>query len=125
VAESLRNHEARIPVAGLVVSYFAATLSFHLADSVTGVGLLRLIAGYLFVSILAGWVVRDSLQRGRRHPYDFDSFVAILWVVVIPLYLWKTRRWRGALIFLLGIVAALLIEFAALFIIPSTWEQSP
>lgn len=110
-------------VAGLVGSYFAQSFASH--RSFPYAGLAQFIAAGLFISILAGWIVRDSMRRGKRRAYDFDTWAAIFWVPVAPIYLLKTRRWRGALIIIIAIIVALILDGVAYGIAASIWRRSP
>ncbi len=69
------------------------------------------LASYIFVTSLGLWVLADAARRQRTLPYDFGSFVFFAWLLVVPLYLWSTRRWRAfiplllfALLYLLAIL---------------------
>ena len=50
-----------------------------------------------FFLILSGWVTADA--RKRHHPlcYDYDSLVFFFGLVVVPVYLIRTRGWRALL----------------------------
>jgi len=125
VSAKQSSQEAGIPVVGLASSLFAQSYASCIGDSVPGVPFAQFIAGFLFTSLLAGWIVRDSLRRGKRRPYDFDTMVALLWMFAAPLYLLKTRRWRGALMIVVAIVVAALIDIAASQVITAAWGHSP
>ena len=51
----------------------------------------------IFRLVLAWWVLADRCLGAIELPYDFESFVFFAWPVVLPWYLWKTRRGRGVL----------------------------
>jgi len=110
-------------VAGLTASFFAQVYAEQLPVTVPGVSAVEPVAGFLFMSLLAGWIVRDSEARGERKPYDYDTLVAFLWMLAAPIYLVRTRRWKGALIILTAIVAAFLIELATEITATAAWEQ--
>ena len=55
------------------------------------------VASYLFATSIGLWVLADARRRGRALPYDYGAFVFFGWMVVVPLYLWWTRRWRGVI----------------------------
>jgi hypothetical protein len=109
-------------VAGLAGSYFAQSFASYRLFAYAG--LAQLIAACLFISILAGWIVRDSMRRGKRRAYDFDTWVALFWVPVAPIYLLKTRRWRGALIIIIAIVTAMILDAVAHGIADAIWRRS-
>lgn len=115
---------AGITVAGLAASLFAQFYAAQLTVIVPGVSVVEPVASFLFMSLLAGWIVRDSEARGQRKPYDFDTMVAFLWMLVLPLYLVRTRRWRGVLILSAAIIAAILGHFVSWRIVTIAWEKS-
>jgi len=51
----------------------------------------------IFRLVLAWWVLADRRLGAVSMPYDFESFVFFAWPIVLPWYLWKTRRGRGVL----------------------------
>ena len=55
------------------------------------------ISGLLHPILSAWWVVADAQTRGRRLFYDYDTFVFFAWMVVVPVYLFKTRGVRAFL----------------------------
>lgn len=57
--------------------------------------MFEVAAGYLVASTIALWILRDAERRRWELPYDFGSWVFFFWPVVVPLYLFKTRGWRG------------------------------
>ena len=54
-----------------------------------------LLADYLLSSSIALWILADARQHRHLLPYDFDSFVFWAWPGLVPLYLLRTRGWRG------------------------------
>src|ERR1043166_3152871 len=48
-------------------------------------------ANYLMAGSVALWIQIDAYERGRSPAYDFDTLVFILWPVVGPVYLFRTR----------------------------------
>jgi len=70
------------------------------------------LASYIFVTSVALWVLADANRRQRALPYDYGSFVFFGWLLVVPLYLWSTRRWRAVIPLLFF---ALLYALAAIF----------
>jgi hypothetical protein len=55
------------------------------------------LAGTFALSlILALWVLADARKRGRALCYDFGSFVFFAWPLVLPAYLFQTRRWKAS-----------------------------
>ena len=49
----------------------------------------------LIYSSIALWVITDARLRDRPLPYDFGMFVFLALPVVVPVYLFSTRGWRG------------------------------
>jgi hypothetical protein len=52
----------------------------------------------LFITI---WVVTDSKRRHRTLSFRFTALTFFLWLIIVPLYLYRTRGFR-ALLSLLG-----------------------
>jgi hypothetical protein len=79
------------------------------------------VAGALLASLVTTWVVGDLARRGRRVPYDADSFIYYAAMVAIPAYLLWTRRWRALLLaavflilaFAMDLLASLCVSLAA------------
>ena len=53
------------------------------------------LASVLIYSSIALWVITDAHRRDRHLPYDFGMFVFLALPVVVPVYLFSTRGWRG------------------------------
>ena len=64
-----------------------------------------------FALILVCWVRADARARGYVRSFDFDAFVFFGWPIMVPYYLYRTRRVRG-LLSSLGI--------CALYFVPDT-----
>ena len=81
--------------------------------------ILASIAAYLVPSSVSLWVQSDANARGKQTPYDFDSLVFFFWVVAAPVYVFRTRGWRGfgpvALFLLFFITGDLLAFFLSSF----------
>lgn len=52
-----------------------------------------LFAAAFLPSSIALWVLADARQRSVF--YDFGSFIFFTWPVLVPIYLFSTRGWRG------------------------------
>ena len=50
-----------------------------------------LVANYLMSASVALWVQIDAQEGGRRFAYDFDALTFVLWPVVAPVYLFRSR----------------------------------
>ena len=57
----------------------------------------RTAADFALSLILAWWVIADARKRGKRLCYDYDAFIFFFWPVVLPVYLFQTRRARAFL----------------------------
>lgn len=58
-------------------------------------GLLRVA----FSVAITAWVMADVRKHRRDVPYDYETFVFFAWPLVVPVHLWRTRRWRALLTF--------------------------
>jgi hypothetical protein len=66
------------------------------------------LASYVFLNSVALWILADAQRRQRALPYDYGSFVFFGWLVVVPVYLWWTRRWRAVIpLFLFAVLCVL------------------
>ena len=98
------------------ICIFCAIAAFKFHEYVGGPGgvpaVCALIADYLLASTIALWVQSDAQERRRPLPYDFASFVFLVWPIAAPIYLVRTRGWRG-----LGAIGSFLLLwlFAVLF----------
>ncbi len=71
--------------------------------------LAALLSSYILANSISLWVIADARQRGRPLSYDFGSFIFFAWWVVVPIYLFSTRGWRG----FIPLGGFMLINFAA------------
>lgn len=76
----------------------------------------ELASGVALSLIMASWLTADARKHERKLPYDFDSFVYFAWPVILPVYLFQTRKWR-AFLTLLCIGAIWMLSFAAAFFV--------
>jgi hypothetical protein len=76
-----------------------------------------ILATYVLPNSIALWLLADAQRRRRQLPYDFGSFVFFAWWVLVPLYLFSTRGWRG--IIPLGLFVLLYLAAALFSSIPS------
>lgn len=73
----------------------------------------NLLANLVFALILTWWVRADRRERRFDAAYEFDALFLFLWFVILPYYLFRTRRFKGIL------MAA---SFYVLFITPAFLE---
>jgi hypothetical protein len=73
-------------------------------------------ANYLMAASIALWIQIDAHERGKKTAYDFDTLVFILWPIVAPIYLFRTRGAEalGPLLAFIGV--AVLAYLFALFL---------
>lgn len=66
-------------------------------------------------SYLMAWGVElDRKALGRAAPFEYAAFMFFLWWVMLPVYLFQTRRWRGLAIAFCVLIVSSLPSFAAL-----------
>jgi hypothetical protein len=81
----------------------AHELAMHWHDIEPGGGATYL-TGLVAVFFLVLWVDADSRTQAQIYrPFEFGYLVLLLWIPYLPYYLWRTRRWRGAV--MLGLFA--------------------
>jgi hypothetical protein len=51
-----------------------------------------------FRIILVGWVYFDRRVREFGVPFEFEAFIFFAWILLLPYYLYRTRRLRGLLL---------------------------
>lgn len=56
------------------------------------------------------WLIGDAKQKSYFVPHIVQPFILAFWSIVLPVYVIWTRRWRGARLVLLHVVATLLIN---------------
>lgn len=59
------------------------------------------INAYMLPICFATWVQADARRRQCTPCFDFGMFVAMVWIIVVPWYLMRTRGWRGLLLSLM------------------------
>jgi hypothetical protein len=52
----------------------------------------------MYSMTVTGWVYLDRRSRALNLPFEFDTFMFFAWIIVLPYYLYRTRRWRGLLL---------------------------
>ena len=77
------------------------------------------VSGYALPLVLALWISADARKRGKQLFYDYDSFVFFAWPIVMPVYLFQTRRLRAFLTLLCfaGIWHVAMLPLFVIFII--------
>ena len=96
---SLRNDRAIRWRFALPVSIFLCVLAGTLCD-VRGVSaeageLAGPLSSFLLANTVALWVVADARSRKIELPWDGGTFVFFTWPLFAPVYLLRTRGWRG------------------------------
>ena len=54
------------------------------------------------------WVYFDRRRRRYHTIFEFEAFVFFAWPIVMPYYLFKTRRWHSVPIVVAWVIAFLL-----------------
>ena len=102
-----------------IICSLVASLLYTYAGEPDGMPLIAAqIAGYLLSASIALWVRGDLQKRHRTLPYDLDSFVFFFWPIAAPVYLLRTRGWRGCGPIVVGFIILLVVvvlESRALF----------
>lgn len=67
----------------------------------------RLVTSVLFGALVVTWCILDSAERGSTlwRGFAFMAVVFPTWLVVVPIYLMRTRGWRRGFISVLLAVA--------------------
>ena len=67
-----------------------------------------------FAHLMTWSVELDRKALGRAAPFEYAALMFFLWWVLLPIYLFQTRRWRGLAIAFCVFVASSLPTYAAL-----------
>lgn len=54
-----------------------------------------LASRFAFALIVSSWVIKDAQKRGLKLCYDYGMFVFWAWPIVVPVYLFQSRGWKG------------------------------
>jgi hypothetical protein len=65
--------------------------------------------------IVTGWVSLDRRCRALSLPFEFDAFMFFAWIILLPYYLYRTRRRRGLLF--AGAILVLTVAPAAISVL--------
>ena len=109
------------PPAAIFFCLTAVGIHEQLGSPGGGPEIAPLLANVVFYASIGLWVLIDAAHRGRSLPYDFGMFVLIAFPIVVPIYVFATRGWRGFATlgwFLLLYVAAVAAATAL------TWQHS-
>jgi len=87
---------------GVLTAIFALGLSICAAYRTGNPNATELLWTFEFRLLLTWWVHADRRARDFGVPFEFDAFVFWAWPLVVPYYLYRSRRGRG-LLFALGI----------------------
>jgi hypothetical protein len=103
------------PLVGLVALLTLATI-FAVTIQMEGGEISRSSSGLYnasFAYLIALSVEFDRRALGRSAPFEYSAFMFFLWWVLLPVYLFQTRRWRGLSIALLVFILSSLPTFVA------------
>jgi hypothetical protein len=72
-----------------------------------------LFSGWLIPALLAAWITSDAQKRGKLLCQDFDTFVFFGWPLLLPIYLFQTRRFGAfrTLLWAMAMCAVYALEF--------------
>lgn len=54
-----------------------------------------------FNSGVALWTVFDKSQWNYQGSFDFGAYMFFLWAILLPFYLYRTRKWKGIGLFVI------------------------
>lgn len=78
-------------------SAVAAYIVAHGGAISDGTGILWIL---IFAVLVALWAKNDAAARNEQKPFEYSYFVFLLWPVVLPYHLVKSRGIEGLLLFL-------------------------
>jgi hypothetical protein len=105
-----------VPIVGLVALLTVATI-FAVTIKMDGGQISRsssTLYNASFAYLMALGVEFDRKALGRTAPFEYSAFMFFLWWVLLPVYLFQTRRWRGLALALVLLIISSLPTFVAL-----------
>jgi hypothetical protein len=70
---------------------------------------VRVFAALPMAAAATMWCIVDASSRGEYYPHSFRWLTMITWPVAVPVYLIRTRKSRGILLALSGLMAVLVL----------------
>ena len=107
------------PLTGLVVVLVLAT-TYEITMMTLGgdpSGMTIRLYEWNYAFLVAWGVELDRKVMGLSAPFEYAAFMFFLWVVLLPVYLFRTRRWRGLAV----AVAVIAIAYIPFGIAYATW----
>jgi len=99
---------------GLLIYAFAAVAGLcggaYKALGMEIPGGFRLLTYFGFLTIMAYWLQKDSKRSEAWRVRDFGFFMFLMWPLIAPYYLLKTRGARG-LVLIVGFVGSYVVAF--------------
>lgn len=102
MSKSLYLYALLVLAVGMAVVEIVAGLDGVEASSGT-----QLLYGIIVLVLTALWASEDSKHTGFDKPFEFGFLIYIFWPVLLPWYLYSTRKADGLVMFL-GILAIFL-----------------
>ena len=106
------------PLAGLVAVLILGTafqVSMMLLGGEVSKSSIHLYDWSYTLLVVLG-VELDRRAKGVSAPFEYPAFMFFLWTVLLPIYLFQTRRWRGLAI-AAAIVALLYLPYGVAYAI--------
>ena len=75
--------------------------------------------------VLSAWILSDARHREKSLCYDYATFIFFAWPILVPIYLFQTRRSKAVLTLLCfaGILVIALVEYMLLIKLLFTSER--
>ncbi|PYV34065.1 MAG: hypothetical protein DMG22_07465 [Acidobacteria bacterium] len=73
-------------------------------------GVFRLLTYFGFLTLMSYWLQNDSKRSEAWRVRDFGFFMFLMWPLIVPYYLLKTRGARG-LVLIVGFVGSYVVAF--------------
>ena len=89
------------PLAGIIL----LTATYAVLNSILfyygnySTNLTDVVWQYGFPVCLAWWVHMDRFYSKKDAPYEYLAFMYFAWVLLLPWYLFKSRGWKGILMY--------------------------
>lgn len=79
------------------VLVIAIARSLYAASGAAPSAPFELLSMVGFMTFVWNWVVQECERYGATFPMDAAWFLALLWFVLPPYYMWRSQGWKGLL----------------------------
>lgn len=104
------------PLIFVLLAFMGTVYGLFAAAKVEVPGRVELMFNLILFILIAYWLKEDSKSANLTGIQDMHFFLVLLWPIILPYHLWKSRRRKGLLI-LLGAIVVLIFTSAVVQIV--------